>query len=247
MITLRSAAELGAIRRAGSIVRLVLKRVGEAARPGITTIELDAIAADVIRQHSAVAAFRGYKGFPATICTSTNEGIVHGIPSKLRLKDGDIVGIDVGVKYDGYFADAAETFAVGGVSEEALRLMEATKAALADGIAQARPGNRVSDISHAVQGRVESAGFSVVRAFVGHGIGSSMHEEPEIPNFGKPHRGARLEAGMVLAIEPMVNAGGPEVEVLGDGWTAVTKDRSLSAHFEDTVAVLCGEPEVLTR
>jgi methionyl aminopeptidase len=247
VITLRSHEELESIRRAGSVVRLVLEAVRGMARPGVATIELNARAEDIIRKHRARPAFKGYKGFPASICTSINEVVVHGIPSKRCLKEGDIVSIDVGVELNGYFADAAETFGVGAISNEASRLISVAQKALERGISVARPGNRLSDISSGIQECVEQAGFSVVRAFVGHGIGSEMHEEPEIPNFGKPHRGVRLEPGMVLAIEPMINAGGYEVQVLEDGWTAVTKDKSLSAHFEDTVAVSVDDPEILTQ
>ncbi len=247
MITLKSRDEISAIRKAGSVTRMVLKNIKEAVRPGITTLKLDSLAEDIIKSEGAIPAFKGYRDFPATICASINEVVVHGIPSKRALKEGDIVGIDVGVGLDGYYADAAETFMVGRVSDEAKRLITVTFGCLERAISMARAGNRLSDISFSIQEHAENALYSVVRAFVGHGIGSEIHEEPEIPNFGRPHRGVRLEPGMVLAIEPMINAGGYQVEVLKDGWTAVTKDRSLSAHFEDTVAVTENDPEVLTR
>jgi methionyl aminopeptidase len=188
----------------------------------------------------------GYKGFPGNICVSVNEGVVHGIPGKRALKTGDIANVDVGVKWKGYFADGATTFAVGEIADRARRLMEVTEHSLYLGIEAARPGNRLSDIGHAIQSYVEKNGFSVVRAFVGHGIGSRMHEEPEIPNFGPPSKGVRLESGMTFAIEPMINEGSPDVEILEDGWTAVTEDRKLSAHFEHTIVITQGAPKILT-
>jgi len=246
MIILRSDEEIGKIRKAGLIVALVLDKLKMRAKPGIETKELDRIALEEILKNGAIAAFKDYKGYPANICVSINEGVVHGIPSGRKLKDGDIVSIDVGVKCGNYFADAAMTVGVGTVSDVAQRLMKTTEESLYRGIENARPGKRLSDVSANIQEYVEKNGFSVVRSFVGHGIGEKIHEEPEIPNFGRPGSGPRLESGMVLAIEPMVNEGSHEIEILDDGWTAVTKDRKLSAHFEHTIAVRNGAPEVLT-
>lgn len=246
MIILRSDEEIGHIRKAGRIVALVLDRLAKYAKPGIETRELDRVALEEILKNKGLPAFKDYKGYPANICVSINEGVVHGIPSARKIKDGDIVSIDVGVKSGNFFADAAVTVGVGRVSEQARKLMEATEESLYRGIENAKPGNRLSDISANVQKCVEDRGFSVVRSFVGHGIGEKIHEEPEIPNFGKPGRGPRLESGMILAIEPMVNEGGCEIEILDDGWTAVTKDGSLSAHFEHTIAVRNGAAEILT-
>ena len=243
---MRSDEEIGQIRKAGLIVALVLDKLAMRAKPGIETRELDRIALEEILKNKGLPAFKDYKGYPANICVSINESVVHGIPSARKLKDGDIVSIDVGVKNGNFFADAAITVGVGRVSEQARRLMEVTQESLYRGIENARPGKRLSDISANVQKCVEANGFSVVRSFVGHGIGEKIHEEPEIPNFGKPDKGPRLESGMVLAIEPMVNEGSHEVEILDDGWTAVTKDRKLSAHFEHTIAVRNGDAEILT-
>jgi methionyl aminopeptidase len=215
-------------------------------RPGITTAELDRLAEAFIRDHGARPAFKGYRGFPASFCPAINDEVVHGIPGSRELREGDIIGIDVGVEKDGFFGDAAVTVPVGKVSEEAERLLAVARESLAEGIAQARPGNRVGDISHAIQSCVERNGYSVVRALVGHGIGREMHEEPQVPNFGPPDRGPRLMVGQVLAIEPMVNTGGPEVVTRPDGWTVVTKDGGLSAHFEHTVAVGRQGPEILS-
>lgn len=247
MITLKSRDEIASIRKAGYITRLVLDEAEKAIRPGITTLELDKLAADIIRAEGATPAFKGYRGFPANLCTSVNEEVVHGIPSKRVLKEGDIVGIDIGVRLNGYYADAASTYGVGKIGADAARLIKVARECLEKAINIAKSGNRLSDISNSIQECAEGASYSVVRAFVGHGIGSEIHEEPEIPNFGRPNRGVRLEPGMVLAIEPMINAGKYEVEILKDGWTAVTKDRSLSAHFEDTVVVTSKGAEVLTR
>lgn len=247
MIVLRSEAEIESIRGAGRIAALTLERMKIAVKAGTKTGELDEMARKEILKEGGEPAFKDYKGFPGNICTSVNEVIVHGIPSKRALEDGDIIAIDVGVKFKGYFADAAMTFAVGDISGEAERLIEVTKNALYAGIDNARPGNRLSDISSSIQQVVESSGYSVVRAFVGHGIGAKIHEEPEIPNFGKPGTGPKLERGMVLAIEPMVNMGAFDIEILDDGWTAVTKDRKLSAHFEHTVVIRDDDAEVLTR
>ncbi|MFA5085425.1 MAG: type I methionyl aminopeptidase [Candidatus Omnitrophota bacterium] len=246
MIVLRSNEEIGQIRRAGLIVALVLNRLRACAKPGVETRELDRIALEEIFKNNGLPAFKNYKGYPASICVSVNEEVVHGIPSARKLKDGDIVSMDVGVKTGNFFADAAITVGVGRISEKARRLMEVTEESLYRGIENARQGKRLSDISANVQGCVEANGFSVVRSFVGHGIGEKIHEEPEIPNFGRPGRGPRLEQGMILAIEPMVNEGSHEVEILADGWTAVTRDRKLSAHFEHTVAVRDGSAEILT-
>ena len=246
MIILRSDEEVGQIRKAGLIVALVLDKLKTHAKPGVETGELDRIALEEILKNKALPAFKGYKGYPANICVSVNEVVVHGIPGKRRLKDGDIVSMDVGVKSGNYFADAAITVGVGAVSDAARKLMKITEESLYRGIENARPGKRLSDISANVQECVEKNGFSVVRSFVGHGIGEKIHEEPEIPNFGKRNSGPRLERGMILAIEPMVNEGSYEVEILDDGWTAVTKDRKLSAHFEHTIAVRDGAAEILT-
>jgi len=212
----------------------------------VTTSELDRLAEEFIRSQGGRPSFKGYRGFPASICSSVNDQVVHGIPGPRELKDGDIVGIDVGVELEGYHGDAAWTFPVGEVSDEAKRLLQVTREALAMGIAQARPGGRIGDISHAVQSHVEAAGFSVVRELVGHGIGREMHEEPQVPNYGPPGRGPRLMVGQVLAIEPMVNIGGAEVVTGSDGWTIATRDGSLSAHFEHTVAVGATGPVILS-
>lgn len=234
------------IRAAAQIVARVLREMGRAVRPGITTAELDRLAETIIRDCGARPAFKGYRGFPASICPSVNEEVVHGIPGKRALKEGDIIGVDVGTELHGWYGDAARTFAVGAVSEEASRLMRVTEEALHMGLQQARAGNRVGDISNAVQVHVERNGFSVVRDLVGHGIGREMHEEPAIPNFGPPGKGPRLVAGQVLAIEPMVNIGGPAVVTRSDGWTVATKDGRWSAHFEHTVAVGPDGPEILS-
>lgn len=247
MITLKSRAEVESIEVACRIVVDTLEFIETKIRPGIMTLELDKLADDRIKQSGAVPAFKGYKGFPASICTSVNEVIVHGIPGKQVLKNGDIISVDVGVKLNGYYGDAAMTFPVGNIPENAKRLLAVTEKALYEGIAKALPENRLSDISNAIQRHVESDGFSVVREFVGHGIGSKMHEDPQIPNFGEPGLGPRLKPGMVLAIEPMVNSGTYKAEILDDGWTAVTKDRKLSAHFEHTVYIGEGGPEILTK
>jgi methionyl aminopeptidase len=247
MIVCRSASELEQMREAGRLVAEVLTEMASKVVPGVTTAELDELAEKRIRQAGATPAFKGYHGYPATICASINEEVIHGIPSGRRvLNEGDIISIDVGASLDGYFGDSAITLPVGQVSEQAATLLRVTEESLYKAIEQVRAGARISDIGHAVQRHVESWGFSVVREFVGHGIGRRMHEEPQVPNYGEPGRGPRLAEGMVLAIEPMVNAGKPAVKVLADGWTAVTRDQSLSAHFEHTVAVTSGEPWVLT-
>jgi len=234
------------MREAGRITARALRMVGQAVRPGVKTAELDAIAEEVIRSAGAVPAFKGYHGFPATICSSVNDQVVHGIPGETRLSEGDILSVDVGAVVDGYYGDSAMTFAVGEVDATARALMEATRAALEAGIAECVVGRRLYDISHAVQTVAEAAGFSVVREYVGHGIGRAMHEDPQLPNFGPAGQGPTLAAGMVFAIEPMVNAGGAAVRALDDGWTVVTEDGTLSAHFEHTVAVTEDGPLVLT-
>jgi methionyl aminopeptidase len=246
MIVCRSAAELQRLREANQLVAQVLQRLRKAVAPGVTTADLDAMAEREIRAAGAVPAFKGYKGYPASICASVNEQVVHGIPSAKPLVRGDIVSLDMGVKLDGYYGDSAVTVPVGAVGEDVRALLRVTQEALGKGIAQVKVGGRVSDIGHAIQAHVEASGFSVVREFVGHGIGASLHEEPQIANYGEPGRGPRLAEGMTLAIEPMVNMGRPAVKVLSDGWTAVTKDGSLSAHFEHTVAVTKDGPLVLT-
>ena len=244
---LRSRAEVEKIEAACKIVADTLEYLGTKIKPGIATGELDSLAEEYIGTRGAVSAFKGYKGFPAHICTSVNETVVHGIPGKRILKEGDIIAIDAGVKLNGYFGDAAMTFPVGEISEEAKKLLTVTEESLMKGIENARPDKRLCDISSAVQDHVEKNGFSVVREFVGHGIGTRMHEDPQIPNYGVPGTGPRLKSGMVLAVEPMVNAGTYRVEILEDGWTAVTKDRKLSAHFEHTVYISDNDPEILTK
>ena len=232
---------------ANKVVAGVLEELRTLAAPGMTTADLDAAVEARVRKAGGTPAFKGYHGYPATLCASVNDEVVHGIPSGRKLASGDLVSLDVGVLLDGYYGDSAITLGIGTISEEAAALLRVTQEALELGIAQARVGARVSDIGHAVQRHVEERGFSVVREFVGHGIGTKLHEEPQIPNYGEPGRGPRLAEGMVLAIEPMVNVGKAAVRVLADGWTAVTRDGSLSAHFEHTVAVTGDGPEVLTR
>jgi methionyl aminopeptidase len=247
MIVCRSAAELEKMRTAGRVVAEVLTELASHVAPGVTTADLDALAEKRIAAAGATPAFKGYHGYPATICASINDEVIHGIPSGRRiLNEGDIISIDVGAVLDGYFGDSAMTLPVGPVSEEAARLLRTTEESLYKAIELVKPGARVSDIGHAVQKHVEAFGFSVVREFVGHGIGQKMHEEPQVPNYGEPGRGPRLAEGMVLAIEPMVNAGKPAVKVLADGWTAVTRDGTLSAHFEHTVAVTADGAWILT-
>jgi methionyl aminopeptidase len=224
----------------------VFQELRGAILPGITTQELDQIAEKAILSKGAIPAFKGYRGFPATLCISMNEEVVHGIPNQRRLKEGDIVSLDVGVNLNGYFGDAAITLPVGNIDEVARSLLEVTEKALYIGIEKAKIGNRLFDISYAIQTWVEAYGFSVVRDFVGHGIGKNLHEEPQIPNFGSPHQGARLEKGMVFALEPMVNEGTCEVKILSDGWTVVTADRKRSAHFEHTIAITDGGAEILS-
>jgi len=246
MINLRTKEEIEKLRRSNRLVAQALLKVREAIRPGVRTAELDRIAEETIRRGGGRPAFKGYRGYPANLCVSVNEEVVHGIPGPRRLEEGDIVSLDLGVLMDGYYGDAAITVPVGEVSEEAKKLIEVTEEALHKGIEKARVGNRLYDISHAIQSWVESFGFSVVRDFVGHGIGRQLHEEPQVPNFGPPNQGPRLMVGLVLAIEPMVNAGGWQVRVREDGWTVVTADGSLSAHFEHTIAITEDGPDILS-
>jgi methionyl aminopeptidase len=247
MITIKSKREIAYMRDAGRIVAGTLTELLKLIRPGVTTAELAFAAEKFIVSHGAKPAFKGLYGFPACICVSINEEVVHGIPGLRKLKDGDIISIDVGTEINGYFGDGAQSFPVGKVADKALRLLRITEESLYEGIKKAREGNRLSDISNAIQTHVEKNGYSVVRDFVGHGIGKSMHEEPQVPNYGQPNRGPRLKPGMTLAIEPMVNIGTHEVYTLADNWTVITKDAELSAHFEHTVAITEGEPEILTR
>jgi methionyl aminopeptidase len=243
----KSWAELQTMHRACRIVVDTLELLAQSAQPGVTTGEMDRIARQCIERAGAKPAFLGYRGYPATLCISVNEEVVHGIPGKRKLREGDVVGLDLGCIVDGFYGDAARTVGVGRVSPEAERLMRVTRESLLEAVERCRLGFRVGDIGHAVQKHAEGAGYSVVREFVGHGIGTALHEEPQVPNFGPPGRRERLAPGMCLAIEPMVNAGGPEVRVLDDGWTAVTADGSLSAHFELTVAVTEHGPWVLSE
>lgn len=246
MIEIKTADELARMRKVGRIVAQALEMLGGLVKPGVRTQELDRAAEEFFLRQGAIPAFKGYQGFPASICASVNEVVVHGIPGDLVLVEGDIIGIDIGAVKDGFYGDSAMTFPVGQVSPAATQLMQVTRDALYQGIKQAIVGNRLSDISHCIQTNVEKAGYSVVRDFVGHGIGRAMHEAPQIPNYGPPGKGPHLKAGMTLAIEPMVNAGGPDVEVLSDDWTVVTCDGKLSAHFEHTVAITNNGPEILT-
>lgn len=246
MIIIKSENEIREMKEAGKGVAHVLEKMESVLRPGITTLELDQIAEEEIRKYNMIPAFKGYNGFPASICVSINEQVVHGIPSDRKVCEGDIVSIDVGTIYNGYYGDAAKTFSVGTVSDEAKKLIEVTEKCFFEGLKYCKSGFRLSDISHAIQTYVESHGYSVVKDFVGHGIGKNMHEDPQIPNYGRPGRGTRLSAGMVFAIEPMVNVGTDMVTVLLDNWTAVTQDSKLSAHYEHTVAITDGEPMILT-
>ena len=247
MIVLKTSRELSIMRKAGQISQKALRLAGEAVEPGVSTWELDKIVRQYIESMGATPSFLHYNGFPASACISVNNVVIHGIPSKSTLlKKGDIVGIDIGACYEGYHGDNAWTFACGEVSDEAQALLDATEKSLFLGIEQAVPGNRVGDIGHAVQAYVEARGYSVVRDFVGHGVGAKLHEDPSVPNYGTPGRGVRLMPGMVIAIEPMVNMGKPGVKILDDGWTTVTQDGSLSAHFEHTVAITPDGPVLLT-
>lgn len=243
---IKSDRELEIMRAAGKIVAETLEKLKEVIEPGITTKELDRIAERFIRDNKGIPAFLGYNGYPASICASVNEEVVHGIPGNRVLKDGDIVSIDTGAIYEGYYGDAARTFEVGNVSDKAKNLIMVTKNSFFEGIAMAVEGNRLQDISHAIQSYVEINGYSVVRDLVGHGIGRNMHEEPQVPNFGEAGKGPRLKAGLTIAIEPMVNEGKFHVRTLSDGWTVVTADGSLSAHYENTIAITTNEPEILT-
>jgi methionyl aminopeptidase len=246
MIIRKTDAEIERMARAGRVVVDALALIGEHVRPGTTTADLDALADEFIRSEGGAPTFKGYRGYPASICTSPNDMIVHGIPGPYALQEGDILSVDVGVTLDGYVGDSSYTFAVGRIDPEAERLLEVGQEALAAGIEQCQPGGRLSDISHAIQRVTEENGFSVVRALVGHGVGRSMHEDPQLPNFGPPGRGPELAPGMVFAIEPMINAGGPDITVEDDQWSIRTADGSLSAHFEHTVAVTEDGPRILT-
>ena len=246
MITLKSAHEINLMRRAGKITAAARALAGEMVRPGVTTREIDSAVEHFIRQQGAVPSFLNYNGFPASACISINDEVIHGIPGDRVLQDGDIVSVDVGAFVDGFHGDCAATFACGQISEEAQRLIDVTRQSFFEGIKFAKEGYRVQDISAAVQTYVESHGFSVVREFVGHGVGAHLHESPEIPNFGRSGRGARLLRGMTLAIEPMVNLGGAAILQMNDGWTVKTRDGKLSAHYENTILVTDGEPEILT-
>ncbi|HAR35477.1 MAG TPA: type I methionyl aminopeptidase [Acidobacteria bacterium] len=246
MIIYKSEAEIEMMRQSSQIVARILSELKDMIRPGLETRELDWYAERRARELGAVPAFKGYRGYPASLCVSINEEIVHGIPSSRRLQEGDIVSLDFGVVYEGFYGDAALTVPVGQVSELAQRLIEVVKRAFYRGLEELKIGNRLSDVSAAIQQEVEKAGFSVIRAFVGHGIGRSLHEEPQLPNFGLPGHGPRLKKGLTLAIEPMIAAGHWEVEVLNDGWTAITQDRSLSAHYEHTVALTDRGVEILS-
>ena len=247
MIILKTEHEIEQLRICNQIVARVLEELKHMIKPGITTKELDDSAERSIKTYGAIPAFKGYRGFPASICTSINEQIVHAIPSERRLKEGDIISLDLGAKLNGFYGDAAVTFPVGKVGDKAKELLKVTEEALYKGIGQAIVGNRLSDISQSIQAWVESHGFSVVRDFVGHGIGTSLHEEPQIPNFGTPVPNPRLQEGMVLALEPMVNEGEYAMKILPDGWTSVTADGKLSAHFEHTIAITSDGPIILSE
>ncbi len=247
MIIIKTQREIEIMRKAGRIVAGAHELVKKHIKPGISTLELDKLVYEYILSCNAIPAFKGYNGFPASICTSVNEEVVHGIPSSsVRLKDGDIISVDIGAVFDGYVGDGAKTYPVGQIDSEKQKLIDVTRQSFYEGIKYAKPGFRLSDISHAIQTYAESFGFSVVRDFVGHGVGKKMHEEPQIPNFGSPGKGPRLQKGMVLAIEPMINAGKYHVSILNNDWTVVTLDGKPSAHYEHTVAITDGEPELLT-
>lgn len=246
MIIIKSNNEIDIMGEAGRIVAGAHRVVEKAIAPGVTTAELDRLAEDYILERGATPAFKGYQGYPANICTSVNDQVVHGIPGPITLKEGDIVSVDIGAFYNGYCGDAARTHPVGRISPEAEKLIRVTRESFYRGLEFAREGYRLTDISHAIQAYVEGYGYSVVRALVGHGIGQDMHEDPQIPNFGPPGRGPRLREGMTLAIEPMINAGAYGVRVLDDGWTVVTRDGSLSAHYENTIAITADQPLILT-
>lgn len=246
MIKIKNTIEIEAMRQAGKIVAETLSKIEEIIKPGITTNEIDRIAEQFIKKCGAIASFKGYAGYPASVCTSVDDVVIHGIPDNRVLEEGDIISIDCGAIYNGYHGDAARTFPVGKISKEAEDLIRITKESFFKGVEKAVVGNRLYDISFAIQSYAESYGYSVVRDFVGHGIGTEMHEEPEVPNYGKPGRGPKLVSGMVLAIEPMINEGKYHVKIKPDGWTVVTVDGSLSAHYENTVAILDNGPELLT-
>ena len=247
MITIKSAREIELMKEAGRIVALAHQTIKSHIKPGVSTLELDSIVEKVIRDNGATPSFKGYGGFPGSACTSINEQVVHGIPSKRAiLKDGDIISVDIGAKYKGYHGDSAWTYAVGTISDEKRQLMEVTKESLFEGLKYAKAGNRLTDISHAIQAHAEQYGYGVVREFVGHGLGKQLHEDPQIPNFGLPGKGPILKKGMTLAIEPMINMGRKEVRVLTDNWTAVTIDKKPSAHYEHSILITEDEPIILT-
>jgi methionyl aminopeptidase len=246
MIPIKTAEEIEGLRRSAALLVKTFRAVESAVRPGTTTEELDEIAYRTITVGGGIPAFKGYNGYPSTVCVSIDEQVVHGIPGTRTIQDGEIVSLDMGVNLGGFFSDAAKSYAAGTVSPEKRRLIETTRAALAEGIRKCCPPNRLSDISHAIQRFAEGNGYSVVRELVGHGIGRAMHEEPQVPNFGAAHRGPRLQAGMVLAIEPMINAGSEKIRILEDGWTVVSEDGAPSAHFEHTVLITGSQPEILT-
>ncbi|MDP3732641.1 MAG: type I methionyl aminopeptidase [Candidatus Omnitrophota bacterium] len=247
MIVIKSDEDLKMLQKSGKILSKIMRRLKKFIRAGISTIEIEQLAENLIKAENAISAFKGYNGFPANICTSVNEEVVHGIPGEKMLKEGDIISLDLGINYKGYLSDAAITLPVGSIDSKVEKLIEVTRDALSEGIKQAWIDNHLSDISYAIQTYVERQGFQVVKQFVGHGIGYSLHEDPQIPNFGLPHQGEVLKKGMVFAIEPMVNMGTWECKILGNGWTAITKDGSLSAHFEHTVAITDNGPEILTN
>jgi len=247
MIILKSKAELEVMREAGRIVALTHQELAKAIKPGVTTKQLDEIAETFIRSMGAIPSFKGYGGFPGSICTSVNEELVHGIPGKRTLQEGDIISLDIGAQFQGYHGDSAWTYPVGTISSENQSLLRVTEESLFKGLEQAKPGGRLSDISHAIQIHTEAAGFTLVREYVGHGIGQNLHEDPQVPNYGPPNRGPRLKPGMVLAIEPMVNAGERYVRTLEDNWTVVTVDRKTCAHFEHTIAITEDGYEIFTR
>ncbi len=247
MIPIKSEEDLKMLKKSGKILSKIMHRLKKFIRAGVSTIEIDRLAEKLIKDENVISAFKDYNGFPANICTSVNEEVVHGIPGQKMLKDGDIISLDAGINYKGYISDVAITMPVGRIDPKVQKLIEVTRNALSEGIKQARVNNHLSDISYAIQTYVESQGFSVVRQFVGHGIGYNLHEDPQIPNFGLPHQGEVLKKGMVLAIEPMVNMGTWECKILDNGWTAVTKDGFPSAHFEHTVAITEAGPEILTN
>jgi len=246
MIILKTNREIEKMRRAGRVVAETHAFLKKLIRPGITTKELDQAAEEFILSHNAIPAFKGYNGFPGSICASVNDEVVHGIPGLKKIKDGDIISIDIGTIVEGYYGDGAKTYPVGSISDESEKLIKVTRESFFEGIKYAKPGYRLSDISHAIQTYVEQYGFSVVRDFVGHGIGQNMHEEPQIPNYGAPNKGPRLREGMVLAIEPMINAGTFQIEILENNWTVVTIDGKNSAHYEHTIAITDNEPLILT-